>query len=226
MPQSVQFHVLYSTAFRTSTICMLLSELCIFPPKWQSAHSLSDDLCTSICTFYPFFNATKELRWLENQCLNDLSYMNCIKWILFITFRMYIDVLSTRYVWLCKMTLSLWHVLIKTDFEKLPYCHSSGHITFPIQTPQLSSSSILSGVRLSSLGNAATTGLMYQPQMIEDGDCGAISGIKIGRGNQSTRRQPAPAPICPSQIPGDHTRAQIQVTAMGRDTNHMSYYHN
>jgi hypothetical protein len=33
---------------------------------------------------------------------------------------------------------------------------------------------ILSGVRLSPLGTAATTGLLYQPQVIDDGDCAAI----------------------------------------------------
>jgi hypothetical protein len=38
---------------------------------------------------------------------------------------------------------------------------------------------ILSGVRLSPLGTAATTGLLYQPQMIDDGDCGAICGMNI-----------------------------------------------
>jgi hypothetical protein len=53
---------------------------------------------------------------------------------------------------------------------------------------------ILSGVRLSPLGTAATTGLLYQPQMIDDGDCGAVGGMKIGRGNRSTRRKPAPMP--------------------------------
>jgi hypothetical protein len=42
---------------------------------------------------------------------------------------------------------------------------------------------ILSGVRLSALGTAATTGLLYQPQMIDDGECGAVGGMKIGRGN-------------------------------------------
>jgi hypothetical protein len=26
-------------------------------------------------------------------------------------------------------------------------------------------------------------------------------GMKIGRGNRSTRRKPAPAPLCPPQIP-------------------------
>jgi hypothetical protein len=42
--------------------------------------------------------------------------------------------------------------------------------------------------------------------MIGEGDCGAIGGMKIGRGNRSTRRKPAPAPLCPPQIPLDQTR--------------------
>jgi hypothetical protein len=50
---------------------------------------------------------------------------------------------------------------------------------------------------------AATTGLLYQPRMIGDDDCGEIGGMKIGRGNQSTLRNPAPAPLCPPQIPHD-----------------------
>jgi hypothetical protein len=55
-----------------------------------------------------------------------------------------------------------------------------------------------------TLGTEATTaGLFYQPRMIGDGDCGEIGGIKIGRGNRSTRRKPAPAPLCPPQIPHD-----------------------
>jgi hypothetical protein len=33
---------------------------------------------------------------------------------------------------------------------------------------------LISGVRLSPLGTAATTGLFYKSQMIDDGDCGAI----------------------------------------------------
>jgi hypothetical protein len=41
--------------------------------------------------------------------------------------------------------------------------------------------------------------------MIGDGDCdcGEIGGMKIGRGNRSTQRKPAPAPLCPPQIPHD-----------------------
>jgi hypothetical protein len=40
-----------------------------------------------------------------------------------------------------------------------------------------------------TLGTAAITGLLYQPRMIGDGDCGGIGGMKIGRGNKSTRRK-------------------------------------
>jgi hypothetical protein len=31
----------------------------------------------------------------------------------------------------------------------------------------------------SPLGTAATTGLLYQPQMIDDGDCGEINGMRL-----------------------------------------------
>jgi hypothetical protein len=65
-------------------------------------------------------------------------------------------------------------------------------------------------VGLSPLGTAATSGLLYKPQMIDEGDCGAIGGMKIGRGNRSTRRKPAPAPLCPLQIAHDQTRARTR----------------
>jgi hypothetical protein len=38
-------------------------------------------------------------------------------------------------------------------------------------------------------------------RMIGDGDCGEIGVMKIDRGNPSTRRKPAPAPLCPPPIP-------------------------
>jgi hypothetical protein len=69
-------------------------------------------------------------------------------------------------------------------------------------------------VGLSPLGTVATSGLLYQPQMIYEGDCGAIGGMKIGRGNQSTRKKPALAPLCPPQIPHDQTRAQTRAAAV------------
>jgi hypothetical protein len=64
---------------------------------------------------------------------------------------------------------------------------------------------IFSGVGPSPLGTAATTGLLRQHQMIDDDDCGAVGGMKIGRGNQSTRGKPAPVPLSPPQIPHDLT---------------------
>jgi hypothetical protein len=74
---------------------------------------------------------------------------------------------------------------------------------------------IIIGVRFSPLGTAATTGLLYQPQMIDDGVCGAIGEMKIGRGNRSTQRKPAPVPLCPPQIPHDQTRVRTWATAAG-----------
>jgi hypothetical protein len=74
---------------------------------------------------------------------------------------------------------------------------------------------IIRGVRLSPLGTVATTGLLYKPQLIDDGDCRAIGGIKIGRGNRSTRSKPAPAPLCPPQIPHDLTLARTRAAAVG-----------
>jgi hypothetical protein len=37
-----------------------------------------------------------------------------------------------------------------------------------------------------------------------------------GRGNRSTRRKPAPAPLCPPQIPLDQTRDWTRAAAVGR----------
>jgi hypothetical protein len=74
---------------------------------------------------------------------------------------------------------------------------------------------ILSGVRLSPLGTAATIGLMCQPQMIDDCDCGAGGGMRIGRGNRSTWRKPVPVPPCPPQIPHDMIGARTRAAAVG-----------
>jgi hypothetical protein len=43
---------------------------------------------------------------------------------------------------------------------------------------------ILSGVRLSALGTVAITGLFYKPQMIDDGDCRAVSGMNLTGENE------------------------------------------
>jgi hypothetical protein len=54
-----------------------------------------------------------------------------------------------------------------------------------------------------TLGTAATTGLLYQPRMIGEGDCVEIGGMKIGMGNRSTRRKLDPAPLRLPQIQHD-----------------------
>jgi hypothetical protein len=70
-------------------------------------------------------------------------------------------------------------------------------------------------VRLSPLGTVATVWPIYQPQMTDVDECGAVGGMKIGRGNQSTRRKPTSGPICPPQTPRDLNRARTRAAAVG-----------
>jgi hypothetical protein len=63
------------------------------------------------------------------------------------------------------------------------------------------------------LGTSATEWPIVPAQ--GDFDDGEFGGIKIGRGNRSTRRKPAPEPLCPPQIPLDQTRAQTRAAAVG-----------
>jgi hypothetical protein len=75
------------------------------------------------------------------------------------------------------------------------------------------------GSKLGPLGTSAT----YWPIVPTPGDCeNGEFGRMNGRGNRSTRRKPAPAPLCPPQIPLDQTRAaavgsqRLAASAMGR----------
>jgi hypothetical protein len=72
----------------------------------------------------------------------------------------------------------------------------------------------LCGVRLGPLGMSVTVGLWYQLRMIDD-DYGAFGGMRIGRGNRSTRRNPASVPLCPPQIPHDLTWDWTRAAAVG-----------
>jgi hypothetical protein len=47
-----------------------------------------------------------------------------------------------------------------------------------------------------------------------DYDDGEIGGMKIGRGNRSTRRKPVPMPLCLPQIP-HATRTRTRAAAVG-----------
>jgi hypothetical protein len=63
------------------------------------------------------------------------------------------------------------------------------------------------------LGTAATNWpIVLAPGDYDDGEFG---GMKIDRGNRSTRRKPAPVPLCPPQIPLDQTRDRTQAAAVG-----------
>jgi hypothetical protein len=63
--------------------------------------------------------------------------------------------------------------------------------------------------------------------MIDEDDCGAIGGMKIGRGDRSTWREPAPATLCPPQIPHDQVRAQTPGRHGGKPaTNRLSLMKN
>jgi hypothetical protein len=69
------------------------------------------------------------------------------------------------------------------------------------------------GVEMGPLGTSATEWPIVPAQ--NDYDDGEIGGMKIGRGNRSTRRKSVPAPLCPPQIPLDQTRARTRAAAMG-----------
>jgi hypothetical protein len=57
----------------------------------------------------------------------------------------------------------------------------------------------------------------------DDGECGAVGGMRICRENRSTRRKPAPVPLCPPQIP--HAWPGIEPGRRGGKpaTNRLSY---
>jgi hypothetical protein len=64
------------------------------------------------------------------------------------------------------------------------------------------------GVQMGPLGTSATEWpIVPAPGNYDDGEFG---GMKIGRGNRSTRRKPAPAPLCPPQILLDQTDVYIR----------------
>jgi hypothetical protein len=67
------------------------------------------------------------------------------------------------------------------------------------------------GVQLGPLGIAATN----RPTVPAPGDYddGEIGGM-IGRGNRSTRRKPAPVPLCPPQTP-HAVRMRTRAAAVG-----------
>jgi hypothetical protein len=70
-------------------------------------------------------------------------------------------------------------------------------------------------VRLSPLGTSATVWPIVPVTDEIDDECEAVGGTKIGRGNRSTRRKPAPSSLCPPQIPHDLTWDRTQAAVVG-----------
>jgi hypothetical protein len=77
------------------------------------------------------------------------------------------------------------------------------------------------GVQFGSLGTAATN----RPIVLALGDYddGEIGGIMTGRGNRSTRRKPAPVPLCPPQTPHASPGANPGRRGGKPATNRLSY---
>jgi hypothetical protein len=69
------------------------------------------------------------------------------------------------------------------------------------------------GVQMGPLGTPATEWPIVPA--LGDYDDGEFGGMKIGRGNRSTRRKPALAPLFPPQIPLDKTRARTRTATVG-----------
>jgi hypothetical protein len=53
--------------------------------------------------------------------------------------------------------------------------------------------------------------------MMDDDECGPVGGM-IGKGNRSTRRKPAPVPLCPPQTAHNLTLPRTLATAVGSQT--------
>jgi hypothetical protein len=60
------------------------------------------------------------------------------------------------------------------------------------------------GVQLGPLGTSASN----WPTVPSPGDDGEFGGMMIGKENRSTRRKPAPVPLCAPQIPHDMTESE------------------
>jgi hypothetical protein len=77
------------------------------------------------------------------------------------------------------------------------------------------------GVQLGPLGTAANSRSIVSAQ--GEYDDGEIDGMMIGRGNRSSRRKPAPVPLCPPQNPHACPDANAGRRGGKPATNRLSY---
>jgi hypothetical protein len=110
---------------------------------------------------------------------------------------------------------TLCHLSASLQVQPLFQCHRIPFQFTPF--PLVSSfpcSSLLGWGKTVHLVRRPLTGVLYQPQMIDD-ECAAVGGRRIGRGNRSSRRRPALVPLFPPQIAHALTRARTQVAVVG-----------
>jgi hypothetical protein len=74
----------------------------------------------------------------------------------------------------CGINVNWFRVELTHIFEQLICCLCVKHMTVisALNSTHITIIIIVSGVGLSPLGTAATFGLLYKPQMIDEGDCG------------------------------------------------------
>jgi hypothetical protein len=70
------------------------------------------------------------------------------------------------------------------------------------------------GVRPSALGTSITNYSIIPAPDDGDDECRAVGEMRIGRGNRSTLRKPAPVPLCPPQTP-HAVRTRPRVATVG-----------
>jgi hypothetical protein len=80
----------------------------------------------------------------------------------------------------------------RNNFTFYPYLD---YINSVADSASLNNLTVLRFVFCSHLSYFFLVGLLYQPRMIDDDECGAVCGMRIGRGNRSTGRKPAPVPF-------------------------------
>jgi hypothetical protein len=97
------------------------------------------------------------------------------------------------------------------NFEDMDWMEMAQDCLSPCSCCSVSWLIVGGGVQLGPLGTAATNRpIVPSPRDYDDGEIGGM----IGRGNRSTRRKPAPVPLCPSQTP--HTaRTRTRAAVLG-----------
>jgi hypothetical protein len=91
--------------------------------------------------------------------------------------------------------------------------HSTRAVSYLSQLPHMDSFSFVWWREKFHMVHRPLIRLLYRARMIDE--YGTIGGLRIVRGNRSTRRIPAPVPLCPSQIPHDFTWDRTRTAAVG-----------